>query len=114
MEPDKEQDSPQSDTNRTRSERGTGQAVVIPKARKNASDERFRSPAAVLFRAMKARGETGLSWRECWMALDEAGIEEQVGPCIVWMRSKGVAVSAAYRDGETVFVWEEPVAPSGE
>jgi len=81
---------------------------TVPRAPKNTADAKHKAPAAVLFRAMRERGDAGLSWRECWMVLEEGAFEDaQVGPTIIWMRSKGVGVIASYVDGETVFVLEQ-------
>lgn len=90
---------------------------ATPRPVKDKTSETYKPVAAVLFRALRSRGEAGLSWRECWMVLEEAASDVAVGPLIIWMRSKGVGILATYRDGETVFVWEEPPVaptPSGE
>ena len=79
----------------------------LPRPPKNSADAKFKAAAAVLYRALVARGEVGLSWREAWMVLDENVREEAVGPTIIWMRGKGVEVLATYRAGETVFVLEQ-------
>lgn len=87
----------------------------VPRAPKNTGDAKHKAPAAVLFRAMRERGAAGLSWRECWMVLEEGAFEDaQVGPTIIWMRSKGVGVIALYENGETIFVLEEVGAKERE
>ena len=81
-----------------------------PPAPKNRQDEKNRPIASALYRALKARGEAGLTWREAWLVLDEAGADESVavGPLVIWLRHKGVRIVAGYRSGETVFFLEEP------
>lgn len=74
----------------------------VVRARSNAVavlDEKRRSQAVVLFRALRDAAEKGLAWRECW------ALCEDVGPVIVWMRARGVEVSAVYDvgGGETRF-----------
>lgn len=81
---------------------------ATPRPVKNKTDDTYKPVAAVLFKALRSRGEAGLSWRECWMVLEEAASDVAVGPLVIWMRSKGVSIVALYRDGETVFVWEPP------
>jgi hypothetical protein len=67
-------------------------------------DEMRRPQAAVLFRALKAAPVLGLSWKECWV-LGEGNQEWDVGPIVIWMRTKGVEVDARYDPvaGETRF-----------
>jgi hypothetical protein len=85
----------------------TVKSVTVPKAPKNSADAKHKAAAASLYRALQRRADAGLSWRECWLVLDEHGHEEvQVGPVIIWMRARGVAVLSLYRAGETVFVLE--------
>jgi hypothetical protein len=45
-----------------------------------------------------------MSWAECW-ALGEGEESWAVGPIVIWLRSKGVAVVALYdvAEGETRF-----------
>ena len=67
-------------------------------------DEKRRSQAVVLFRALRDAGAVGMSWTECWAA--GQGVSEwEVGPVIVWMRGRGVEVRAEYDTvgGETRF-----------
>ena len=69
-------------------------------------DELRRPQAAVLYRALREAGETGLSWKECWaLSTDE---EFVVGPIVIWMRFHGVGVTARYDPvgGETRFYLE--------
>ena len=70
---------------------------------RDAQDEMRRPQAAVLFRALKAAGAGGLSWKECWALSDDE--EFVVGPIVIWMRFHGVEVDARYDPvaGETRF-----------
>jgi hypothetical protein len=66
-------------------------------------DAMRRPQAAVLYRALKAAGSEGLSWKECWaLSTDE---EFVVGPIVIWMRFHGCEVVARYDPvgGETRF-----------
>jgi len=47
-----------------------------------------RPQAAILFRALRAAGEAGLSWKECW-ALAPDDEEFVVGPIVFWLRFHG-------------------------
>ena len=83
------------------------QRPALPRPLKNraqdAQDEMRRPQAAVLYRALKAAGSEGLSWKECWaLSTDE---EFVVGPIVIWMRFHGVGVTARYDavGGETRF-----------
>jgi len=85
-----------------------------PTAPKNKADERFKPAATVLYRALQARGDGGLTWREAWMVLDEGAFDDvPVGPLVIWMRGKGVNVVALYRDEQTTFVLENS-SPSSD
>lgn len=82
-------------------------ALSLPRPIKNRDrekqDELRRPQAAVLFRALREAGESGLSWKECWaLSADE---EFVVGPIVVWMRFHGCEVEARYDAvaGETRF-----------
>ena len=83
------------------------QRPALPRPLKNraqdAQDEMRRPQAAVLYRALKAAGSEGLSWKECWaLSTDE---EFVVGPIVIWMRFHGCEVVARYDPvgGETRF-----------
>ena len=84
-----------------------------PTAPKNKADERFKPAATVLYRALQARGDAGLTWREAWMVLDAEGMDAPVGPTVIWMRGRGVAVLSIYREEQTVFLLENS-SPSSE
>jgi hypothetical protein len=80
------------------------EAAAAPRAPRPLVDRRLekqdaqrRPQAAVLFRALKAAGESGLSWRECWALSDDE--EFVVGPIVIWMRAHGVEVEARYDSG---------------
>lgn len=68
--------------------------------RQEQRDELLRPQAAVLYPALKAAGEGGLAWRECFVLVSE---DTGVGRVVVWMRSHGVEISAWYEAGETRF-----------
>jgi hypothetical protein len=75
---------------------------VVNRARE-AQDAMRRPQAAVLFRALKSAGESGLSWKECWALSDDE--EFVVGPIVIWMRFHGCDIEARYDvvAGETRF-----------
>ena len=54
-----------------------------------------RQEAAPLYRALKAAGQDGLSWIECFAAL---GSNAEVGLLVVWMRAQGVSIGCVYAD----------------
>jgi hypothetical protein len=70
---------------------------------KEKQDAMRRPQAALLFRALKAAGSAGLSWKECWALSDDE--EFTVGPIVIWMRYHGCEVNAVYDliAGETRF-----------
>jgi hypothetical protein len=84
------------------------QRPALPRAPKSAARERYdamrRPQAALMYRALMAVYEQGLSWKECW-ALGEGNAEWDVGPIVVWMRARGVVIEARYDAvvGETRF-----------
>jgi hypothetical protein len=96
------------------------QGPALPRARgskaREAYDQKRRPQAALMYRMLRERHEAGMSWRECW-ALGEGNDDWDVGPIIVWMRSRGVSVEARYDPvvGETRFylVAGEGVGVSG-
>lgn len=71
--------------------------------KQDAQDELRRPQAVVLFRALKAAGSAGLSWKECWALSDDE--EFVVGPIVIWMRFHGCDIEARYDPvaGETRF-----------
>lgn len=74
-------------------------------------DEMRRPQGALMFRMLRDRHEEGASWKECW-ALGEGNEGWDVGPIVVWLRSKGVSIDARYDvvAGETRFYLTEPLA----
>jgi len=74
----------------------------LPRPKKKTSeDEQMRPLAAVLYKALQGRPD-GLSWIECFALWPSE--RPQVGMLVIWMRSKGVPVSAIYVNGQTRFV----------
>ena len=75
-----------------------------------AYDEMRRPQAAIVFRLLRDSGESGVSWRELWAAGEsnephEVNQRWEVGPIVVWLRSRGVDIEALYDTsvGETRF-----------
>jgi hypothetical protein len=86
------------------------QVSAPPKARQRKKsigqdDEVLRPQAAVVFRALKAVGASGLAWREVFVLVEDYDGSE-VGRTVTWMRYHGVSVLAYYEAGETRFKLE--------
>jgi len=80
-----------------------GPPQPVRNRQREAQDEMRRPQAALLFRALRSAGESGLSWKECWALSDDE--EFVVGPIVIWMRFHGCDVEARYDPvaGETRF-----------
>jgi hypothetical protein len=67
-------------------------------------DAKRRPQAAKLYRMLRDCAEKGSSWRECW-ALGEGNEGWDVGPIVIWLRSRSVDIEAVYDvvAGETRF-----------
>jgi len=89
-------------------ERPAQPMAPVVRARSSAAvayDEKRRPQAALLYRELLSAGGAGLSWKECWALSGEVNDGWDVGPIVVWMRSKGVDIDARYDvvAGETRF-----------
>jgi hypothetical protein len=77
-------------------------------------DAKRRPQAAKLYRLLRDCAEKGSSWRECW-ALGEGNEGWDVGPIVIWLRSRSVDIEAVYDPvrGETRFYLRLAQARSG-